>query len=81
MFSLLLYFLLSMLIIQYKISVMMCFLLPFKVIFYILRNKYPALYCIPRCCNSHFSYRYCDTHIKYIFIGFDEISNKYHIKF
>ena len=32
------YFLLFMFIIQYKISAVMCFLLPFKVIF--LRNKY-----------------------------------------
>ena len=50
---------------------MMCFLLQFKVILYILRNEYPTFKdsdCIPN------SYRYCDTHIKYIFIGFDNIS-------
>ena len=29
-----------MFIIQYKISVMMCFLFLFKMIFYILRNEY-----------------------------------------
>ena len=39
-FPLLLYFLLSIFIIQYKISVLMCFLLLFKMIFHILRNKY-----------------------------------------
>ena len=29
------------------------------------------------CGISHFSHRYCDTHIKYIFIGFDDISTEY----
>ena len=42
-FHLLLYFLLSILIIQYKISAMMCFLLRFNVMFYILSNEYPTL--------------------------------------
>ena len=29
------------------------------------------------CGSSHFSHRYCDTHIKYMFIGFDDISTEY----
>ena len=32
---------------------------------------------ISYCGNSHFSHRYCDTFIKYIFIGFDDISTEY----
>ena len=51
MFPLLLYFLLSMFIAQYKISVMLRFLLPFKMIFYSQSNRYltlkKILYCIP----------------------------------
>ena len=33
------------------------------------------------CGDSHFSHRYCDTHIKYIFIGFDDILTEYPQKF
>ena len=55
-FPLLLYFLLSKFIIQYKISVMMCFLLLLNVMFYIVRNEYLTnlrfLYCIPHCGNT-----------------------------
>ena len=36
------YILISMLIIQYKITVMICFLLPFNLIFYISRSEYPS---------------------------------------
>ena len=46
--SLTLYFLLSILIVQHKTSVITCFILAFNVIFYILRNEYLnlLLYCI-----------------------------------
>ena len=55
-----------MFIIQYKISVMMCFLLPFKMIFHILRNKYLAFrdFCIAYHILLSMVRKYYLTHIE-----------------
>ena len=77
-FPLLLYFF-SILSIQYETRVIICFILPFNVIFYILRNEYLLDFCIAYhivviATFQTFKMTHIYTHIKHIFIGFVDIS-------